>query len=289
MSPNSALQITNLSYSYTGDWGGTKITALKPLDLEIFEGECFGYLGHNGAGKTTTIKCILGLISPKTGNIKIFGKNSQDHLGRLNVGYVPEQPYFYDHLSVVELLKYYGGLSALSGKQLLSKIDSVLKRLNIADRKDARMRTLSKGLTQKVALAQALLHDPKLLILDEPFSGLDPLGRREVRQVILEEKNKGKTIFLCSHVLSDVEALCSRASVLSKGQLKGIVDLGHTSSDRYQITILTSSGTEELVSCSNQEQLHAELKKLLEAKSTIVSVEKISKTLEERFVELINN
>jgi ABC-2 type transport system ATP-binding protein len=150
------------------------------------------------------------------------------------------------------------------------------------------MRTLSKGLTQKVALAQALLHDPKLLILDEPFSGLDPLGRREVREVILEEKSKNKTIFICTHVLSDVELLCDRASVLSKGELKGIVNLGPALTDRFTLITVSPNGSETQQVCNNQEQLQSELKKHLSLNSSIVSVEKISKSLEESFVELVN-
>lgn len=278
-----ALEISGAAYAYREEWTGKSIRALEPLNLKIKVGECFGYLGHNGAGKTTTIKCILGLITPTHGVIKIFGENSKSPHSRSSIGYVPEHPYFYDHLTVEELLTFYGRLSGI-GHSLQERIDQGLSRLGLLERKRAKMRTLSKGLTQKVAIVQALLHDPKLIILDEPFSGLDPIGRREVRRVILEEKEKGKTIFMCSHVLSDVELLCDRASVLSKGRLKGIVELSACSFERFQVI----SKGESVITCESQEELRATLEKLISEKTEILGVERISKTLEERFVELIN-
>ena len=247
MSNEIALEISDISYSYREDWTGKVIKALRPLTLSIAAGECFGFLGHNGAGKTTTIKCILSLIKPNSGSIRIFGLDSSLAKSRAILGYVPEQPYFYDHLTVEEILALYGRLSGLAGVTLFHRIQEVLNRLNIADRRSVRMRSLSKGLTQRVAIAQALLHEPRLLILDEPFSGLDPIGRKEVREVIVEEKDKGTTIFMSSHVLSDVELLCDRASVLAKGQLKGVFNLKDLGSDeRYAISIGEREGAEKL-------------------------------------------
>ena len=219
------LKIENLSYQQRGNWLGKPKTTLRNLSLEIRAGESFGFLGHNGAGKTTTIKCILGLLAPKEGKITINGMESALPQARASVGYVAEQPYFYDHLSVNEALQLFGSLAGVPQEGLIERTDRVLERLGIEDRKGSRLRTLSKGLLQRVALAQALINNPSLLILDEPFSGLDPIGREEFRTIFQEERDKGTTLFICTHVLSDVERLCDRASILVRGELQGVFDL----------------------------------------------------------------
>lgn len=222
---NKVLEITALSYVYRGNWMVGRKKAVQNLNLEIFEGESFGFLGHNGAGKTTTIKCILNLIKPSTGSVKIFGKSATEVSAREKIGYVPEQPYFYDYLTVAEILQMYAQLSGLHSHDRDNAITQALAAVNMGDRVGASMRSLSKGLTQRIAIAQAIVAKPKLLILDEPFSGMDPIGRKEFRELFLNLKKQGTTIFICSHILSDVELLCDRVSIMSQGELKGVFDI----------------------------------------------------------------
>ena len=215
-----ALQIRDIRYQYKSQWTFAASPGLKGFSLEVAEGESFGFLGHNGAGKTTTIKSILGLIRLSSGAINIFGLDSRKTAARKQVGYLPEQPYFYDHLSVREIIEMYSELVGVSGKTT-----KVIERLGLSDKQHAPMRSLSKGLVQRVAMAQAIVGEPRLLILDEPFSGLDPLGRKEFIDLIFDLKRSGTTIFMSSHILSDVEHLCDRASILVKGELKAVFDL----------------------------------------------------------------
>ena len=213
------ISFKNLTYRYDKHIFKKTAYGVKDLNLEIKSGEAFGFLGANGAGKTTSIKCLMGLQRPTKGGVFINGVNSRIPASRLRVGFLPEYPYFYQHLTVLELLKFYG---SLVGTKI---VEPVLERLGIGDRKDQRLKNLSKGLVQRVALAQALLGDPELLVLDEPFSGLDPIGRREFRDIFLELNKKGVTLFMSSHILTDVESICTRASILVKGELKTVVDL----------------------------------------------------------------
>ncbi len=216
------IEIENLHYWYRSDFLVKRFDALRGIDLSVSEGECFGFVGHNGAGKTTTIKCLLNLVQPKRGAVRLFGMPSTKTNARAAVGYLPEQPYFYDHLTVREMLEFYAVLAGVEAREITSRIDSLTERLGLGEKRAARMRSLSKGLMQRVAMAQAIVAAPKLLILDEPFSGLDPLGRKEFRDLIAELKSQGTTIFMSSHVLSDVEMICDRVSIAVKGALKGI-------------------------------------------------------------------
>lgn len=220
---SETLYINDLTYVFKGSLTQKKAVAVKDLSLEISPGEAFGFLGANGAGKTTTIKCILGLLTPSKGEI-LYGKKKSSSLSvRAQMGYLPEQPYFYDHLTVYELLDLYSILSKVSDKK--KKIQEVLAKVGMEERAFFKLRALSKGLTQRVALAQALLTTPQLLILDEPFSGLDPIGRREFRDLFFDLKKQGVTLFISSHVLSDIENLCDRASISTKGEMKKIIHL----------------------------------------------------------------
>jgi ABC-2 type transport system ATP-binding protein len=248
METEAALEIKNLNYSYKSNWLLKNIQALKGINLEVHAGEAFGFLGPNGAGKTTTIKCILGLIRPRKGSIKIFGLDSHNPAARKYTGYLPEQPYFYDHLSVNELMQMYARLSGIESSNVKTFVKEALEKTKMLDRIKSPMRTLSKGLTQRVALAQAIVAKPKMLILDEPFSGLDPIGRMEFREIILELKALGTTILMSSHILSDVEFICNRASILVRGELKGIFDLAKlqkTSLTTYELIIDNSDGVEQ--------------------------------------------
>lgn len=236
---DSALIIDKLNYFYVDDWTRRRLHALKDISLEVFSGETFGFLGHNGAGKTSTIKCILDLIRPSSGSIKILGRRHREAQSRALVGYLPEQPYFYDYLTVRETVELFACLSGVKRGDLSESVTRALDLVKLKGRENSRMRSLSKGLTQRVAFAQAIVNRPKLLVLDEPFSGLDPIGRREFRDLLLDLKSQGTTIFMSSHVLSDVEFMCDRVSIMSEGELKGIFSVDSLPQVREGLCVLT--------------------------------------------------
>src|SRR6202023_721944 len=196
--------------------------ALQPLHLTVEEGEIFGFLGPNGAGKTTTLKLLMGLVFPTAGTARILGMDMDDPRVKSEIGFLPEQPYFYDHLSARELLNYYGQLSGVPAKGRSARVERTLARVGLTDSAGIQLRKFSKGMLQRVGLAQAILHDPKLVFLDEPMSGLDPMGRREVRNLIQQRRHEGKTVFFSTHILSDAEALCDRVGVIHQGELRGV-------------------------------------------------------------------
>jgi len=218
-----AVEILGFEKTYAaGFWRKKQKVGLKSLHLEIQQGEVFGFLGPNGAGKTTTLKLLMGLIFPTAGSARILGKPWRDPAVRAGVGFLPEQPYFYDHLTPVELLDYYGSLSGLSRADRRARIPRLLERVGLARDGSVQLRKFSKGMLQRVGIAQAVLHEPQVVFLDEPMSGLDPVGRREVRDFIQSLNREGKTVFFSTHILSDAEALCDRVAVLSGGELRGI-------------------------------------------------------------------
>jgi ABC-2 type transport system ATP-binding protein len=219
----TALEILGLEKTYAvGFWRKRPKRALRPLHLTVEEGEIFGFLGPNGAGKTTTLKMLMGLVFPSGGSARILGKPMTDPSVKAQIGFLPEQPYFYDYLTARELLEYYGQLSGMSKNDCRARVDAVLRKVGLPDASGLQLRKFSKGMLQRVGIAQAILHDPKVVFLDEPMSGLDPMGRRDVRDLIQELKNQGKTIFFSTHILSDAEALCDRVAVINRGQLKGV-------------------------------------------------------------------
>jgi ABC-2 type transport system ATP-binding protein len=218
-----AIEILGLEKTYMiGFWRKRPKRALRPLHLTVEEGEIFGFLGPNGAGKTTTLKILMGLVFPTSGSARILGHDWTDPAIKAQIGFLPEQPYFYDHLTAHELLNYYGQLSGVPAHGRQSRIESTLQRVGLHDIKRLQLRKFSKGMLQRVGIAQAILHDPKLVFLDEPMSGLDPLGRREVRDLIEQLKQEGKTVFFSTHILSDAEALCDRVAILHQGELRGV-------------------------------------------------------------------
>ncbi len=219
----SICSLKDVQKSYRSDFLRKRHEVLRGISFTIEAGETFAYLGHNGAGKTTTIKAMLGLIGLNGGELKIFGRPAGDTRGLARLGYLPENPYFYDHLSGREFLALAGHLHGLGKGQLQKRIEEVLELVNMEDRADRQMRSYSKGMLQRLGLAQALINDPELLILDEPMGGLDPVGRHQVRSILSELKARGTTIFMSSHILSDVESLADRAAILSEGQLMRIV------------------------------------------------------------------
>jgi ABC-2 type transport system ATP-binding protein len=196
--------------------------SLDNLTLEVEEGEVFGFLGPNGAGKTTTLKLLTGLIFPTSGTARVRGRSIDDVQMHREIGYLPEQPYFYDYLTARELLDYYARFSGYSTAERRERVERFLERVGLASAGNVQLRKFSKGMLQRAGIAQAILHDPPVVLFDEPMSGLDPIGRREVRDIILELKKQGRTVFFSTHILSDAEMLCDRVAVLVGGRLQGV-------------------------------------------------------------------
>jgi ABC-2 type transport system ATP-binding protein len=215
-----AIETIDLTKDYSvGFWRQRSRRALDRLSLQMEAGEVFGFLGPNGAGKTTTLKLLLQLVFPTSGQATILGRPPGDLAAKRRLGYLPENPYFYDYLTAEELLTYFGGLLGLSAADRRQRVSKLLDEVGIGSERRLQLRKFSKGMLQRVGIAQALLNEPDLVILDEPMSGLDPLGRRDVRALILRLRDRGCSVFFSSHVLSDAEALCSRVAILSKGRL----------------------------------------------------------------------
>jgi len=219
----TAIEILGLEKTYlVGFWSKRPKRALHPLHLTVEQGEIFGFLGPNGAGKTTTLKLLMGLVFPTAGAARILGRDWTDPDIKAQIGFLPEQPYFYDYLTAHELLDYYGQLSGVPAKNRKQRIDEVLHRVGLDDVTGVQLRKFSKGMLQRAGIAQAILHDPKVVFFDEPMSGLDPMGRREVRELMEQLKQEGKTVFFSTHILSDAEALCDRVAIIHQGELKGV-------------------------------------------------------------------
>ena len=219
----SAIEILGLEKTYSvGFWRKRPKRALHPLHLTVEDGEIFGFLGPNGAGKTTTLKLLMGLVFPTAGSARILGRDWTDPQVKAQIGFLPEQPYFYDYLTAHELLEYYGQLSGVPAKQRKQRVEQVLQQVGLRDVQGVQLRKFSKGMLQRVGIGQAILHDPKLVFFDEPMSGLDPMGRREVRDLMEQLKREGKTVFFSTHILSDAETLCDRVAIIHKGELRGV-------------------------------------------------------------------
>src|SRR5271155_3340076 len=218
-----AIEILGLEKTYmVGFWRKRPKCALSPLHLTVEDGEIFGFLGPNGAGKTTTLKLLMGLVFPTAGSARILGHEWTDPSVKAQIGFLPEQPYFYDHLTAHELLEYYGQLSGVPAEDRRRRVEEVLQRVGLRDIRGVQLRKFSKGMLQRVGIGQAILHDPKLVFFDEPMSGLDPMGRREVRDLMEQLKHEGKTVFFSTHILSDAEALCDRVAIIHLGELRSV-------------------------------------------------------------------
>lgn len=217
----AAIEIENITKRYRVS--SLKSTqALGDVSFKVSRGEVFGFLGPNGAGKTSMIKALVGIMRADSGCCRILGLDSQTREAKRRVGYLPERPYFHDFLTAVEFLRFHGRLMAMSEDQIDGRIPRLLDRVGLARARDQRLRTFSKGMLQRIGFAQALLHDPEVLVLDEPMSGLDPVGRREVRDIISEIALGGKTIFFSTHIIHDVEVICSTVGFIDKGKLRGL-------------------------------------------------------------------
>jgi ABC-2 type transport system ATP-binding protein len=297
-----AIQTSALEKSYqVGSWRKHNKRALHPLTLTVEEGEIFGYLGPNGAGKTTTLKLLMGLVFPTGGSARILGLDFHDPLVKAHIGFLPEQPYFYDYLTAGELLEYYAQLSGLDGRERKRRAAAVLDRVGLAEARDLQLRKFSKGMLQRVGIAQAIVHGPRVVFLDEPMSGLDPIGRREVRDLIQGLKDEGKTVFFSTHILSDAEALCDRVAVLYRGELRGVgvvADLTSRVSGKVEIVwqgaqaiTVQSAGcachvTGEIVRATVAEgDLDRTMEILRRQRARLISVNPVRSTLEDYFIE----
>jgi len=298
-----AIEIQGLSKDYAvGFWKKQLRPALKPLTLSVEAGETFGFLGPNGAGKTTTLKLLMGIIFPTSGSATILGKDFHDPDVKRRIGFLPEQPYFYDYLSATELLDYYAQLAGVHNQERKEKIPELLKKVGLGDVGDRQLRKFSKGMLQRVGIAQAIIHDPEVVFLDEPMSGLDPLGRYEVRELIQGLKDEGKTIFFSTHILSDAEALCDRVGIIHKGELRGIGainDIRTSVAGRSEViwdgaealsavsgTLIESHVTSGTVrGIVRTEDIDTVLEQLRRQRARLISVTTLHGTLEEFFLE----
>ncbi len=238
------ITIKHVSKSYGSDLFKKKKLAVNDTSFDIHSNEIFGIIGANGAGKSTIIKMILGFIRPDIGEIRINDKTPFDSAARIKMGYLPENPYFYANLSALELLRFSSSASGLPKKESEHRIDMLLKKVDLYSYRKQRLKTFSKGMVQRAGICFAIVHDPEIVVLDEPMSGLDPLGRKMVVDLINDLKEQGKTILFCSHILNDVERICDRVAVMDKGGLKKIFhqpDFGQYSMEDMFLQVLESS------------------------------------------------
>jgi ABC-2 type transport system ATP-binding protein len=303
----AAIETINLEKTYAvGFWRKTPRVALRPLTLTVAEGEVFGFLGPNGAGKTTTLKLLMGLVFPTGGTARILGRDINDSAIKAQIGFLPEQPYFYDYLTARELLEYYAQLSGMESKERGRKVEAMLERVGLKDAARVQLRKFSKGMLQRVGLAQAILHDPKVVFLDEPMSGLDPMGRREVRDLMEELKQQGKTVFFSTHILSDAEALCDRVAVIHQGELRGVGHVAElTSSVAGKVELIWNGSTvpaglstlgaachisgETMRAVVSEAQQEAVMEILRRERLRLVSLTPVRPSLEEYYLQKVNS
>ena len=299
------VEIENLTKDYeVGFWRKRKVRALEGLSLSVEPRQIFGFLGANGAGKTTTLKLLMRLIFPTAGRASILGQDINDISMHQRIGYLPENPYFYDYLTPREFLDYCGQLFGLDSATRKRRAEELLTRVNLDQKSwNRQLRKLSKGMLQRVGLAQALVNDPEIVFLDEPMSGLDPVGRREVRDLIASLRSEGKTVFMCSHILSDIEVLCDNVAILKKGRLahSGSLDeLRGQESSSFEI-VVTIAGTGLLtlwppgasveqtasgvrIEVQDEREIDKVIETVRKANGKLVSVNPIKQSLEDLFL-----
>jgi ABC-2 type transport system ATP-binding protein len=304
----AVVEITNLTKDYEiGFWRKRKVRALDNLTLSIDSGQIFGFLGANGAGKTTTLKLLMRLIFPTNGTAKILGHDIQDVRMHQHIGYLPENPYFYEYLTAREFLDYCAEIFGYPAAARKKRAADLLARVKLDENRwDTQLRKFSKGMLQRVGLAQSLINDPEVVFLDEPMSGLDPVGRREVRDLIAALREEGKTVFMCSHILSDIEVLCDRVAILKRGRLAqvGFLDeLRRTTEGPNRMEVI-ATGTDAgnlkqhlseaeitptprglRIEVSSENEVDGVLAALRKVDGKLVSVQPIKQSLEELFLD----
>ena len=247
MSDVPAVEVKNLVKDFKGALGVERVRAVKDVSLRIAPGEVYGLIGPNGSGKSTTMKAVLGLVAPTSGSTSIFGRNSLKVDSRNEVGFLPENPYFYKHLTAAETVRFYGKLCGMRGRKLKERIGELLELVGLQDARDRRLKGFSKGMLQRIGLAQAMVQDPRLLVLDEPTAGVDPTGSRQIRDLILELKNRGITVFLCSHLLEQVQQVCDRVGIIHQGVLVNEGRLDELISVENRTEIILENASENLL------------------------------------------
>lgn len=302
---SNIVEISNLSKDYeVGFWKKRKVRALDDLSLTVKPGQIFGFLGGNGAGKTTTIKILMTLLFPTSGTARILGSDISDVSMHRRIGYCPENPYFYDYLTASELMKYFGELLGLNSSERTRRASELLTKVGLEEKDwNKQLRKYSKGMLQRVGLAQALINEPEIVFFDEPMSGLDPIGRREIRELIIELRQKGTTVFMSTHILSDVEALCDEVAILRRGKLAATGKLDELLSRQgeqqiYEVSLMnlnasqlsggysvrgTASGV--IVEVNDESQIEKLLSEARNAGGKLISVQPVRQSLEELFVD----
>lgn len=299
---SSILEVSEVRQSFRVGFWMKNVEILHGINLSIPRRSIFGFLGANGAGKTTLIHLVVGLRKPTAGSVKVDGHDALSPSARAKIGYLPERPYFHEHLTGDGLLKYFGALAGMKRNEILSRIPLVLKSVGMSHARNTELRRYSKGMLQRIGIAQALLHDPEFLVLDEPMSGLDPLGRKEMRELIVELASEGRTIFFSTHVIPDVEAICNQVAIIQKGNLIGCGPIGKFLSQGPAQTEIIFTGMEiqaakkvtEFLSIretpdslhgviANQDSINPALEKLLKAGAKIFSINPVRPSLEAMF------
>lgn len=277
MSEAAAVEVKNLVKTFQGAFRGTKVHAVQDVSLEIAPGEVYGLIGPNGSGKSTTMKAVLGLVAPTSGSCAIFGRNSRKVDSRMEVGFLPENPYFYKHLTAAETVRFYGRLCGMRGTQLKERIEEMLELVGLQDARNRRLKGFSKGMLQRIGLAQAMVQDPRLLVLDEPTAGVDPTGSRAIRDLILGLKSRGITVFLCSHLLEQVQEICDRVGIIHRGVMVNEGRLDDLISLENRTELILENASEDLL-----EQIHSLVEVTHESK--VVSSGNARTTLEDLFL-----
>ena len=275
------IETRNLTKVYRDFWGRQKVRALKALDLEVRRGEIFGLLGPNGSGKSTTIKLLLGLLFPTSGQALVFDKDASDVGKNERIGYLPEESYLYKFLNAVETLDFYGRLFDMPSDVRNERVNELITMVGLDWAKRRQLKEYSKGMTRRIGLAQALINDPELILLDEPTTGLDPIGTREMKDLILRLREEGKTVLMCSHLLADVQDVCDRIAILHQGELK---ELGRVSS------LLTVQDVTQIQAGGLSKEAEAEIRDVIARHGgELLSMENPTTTLEELFLNIVRD
>jgi ABC-2 type transport system ATP-binding protein len=273
-----AVQIENISKFFPVPLRRQRVQAVKNLSLVVEPGQVYGLLGPNGCGKSTTLKILLGLVTPNSGRALVFGKDSREYRSRRDVGFLPENPYFHKFLTAAELLSFHGKICGLSGKKLATRIDELIDLVGLRDARDRRVGGFSKGMLQRIGLAQALVHDPGLVVLDEPTAGVDPAGSHQIRDLILDLKKRGKTILLTSHLLEQVQEICDRVGIMARGEMIREGPLEDLVRVKNQTEFVIENATPELA---------AQIQNLVASSSaSLITARQPERSLETVFLEL---
>jgi ABC-2 type transport system ATP-binding protein len=273
-----AVRIENLTKIFPVPLRRQRITAVRNLSFEVRPGEVYGLLGPNGSGKSTTLKILLGLVTPNQGRAMIFGQDSRDYHSRKDVGFLPENPYFYKFLTAAETLRFYGKVCGMGGSILNKRIDELIHLVGLEDARDRRIGGFSKGMLQRIGLAQALIQDPRLVVLDEPTAGVDPAGSHQIRDLILDLKKRGKTVLLTSHLLEQVQEICDRVGIMARGEMIREGALADLVSVKNQTEFVIENATPEI---------RSQIEHLLQnSPSKLVATRQPQRSLESVFLEL---